>query len=70
LEDDGKSPPPKVPENMDWDKTTIYLPFTSSSSEGGAKGICHTHKSLMSWFYSPDNTANHVLDQGRDSPNS
>jgi len=63
LEDDGKCPPPKVPDRLQWEKTTVYLPFTSSSSESGAKGVCHTHKSLLSWIYSPENAANHYLDQ-------
>ena len=67
LEDDGKCPPPKVPDRLQWEKTTVYLPFTSSSSESGAKGVCHTHKSLLSWIYSPENAANHYLDQVRAS---
>ena len=49
LEDDGKSAPKKL--DTDWDKQTIFLPFTSTSS--GSKGIQHTHKSLVSCFYSP-----------------
>ena len=65
LEDDGKCPPPKVPDGLQWERTTVYLPFTSSSSESGAKGVCHTHKSLLSWIYSPENAANHYLDQVR-----
>ena len=59
LADDGKSQPKKV--NLNWHLDVIYLPFTSTS--GGSHGIMHTHKSLVSSFYSPDNTANHWLDQ-------
>ena len=61
LEDDGKSPPRK-PE-LDYEKDTIYLPFTSSSGSGGSKGIMHTNKSIMAWFFSPDNAVNHYMDQ-------
>lgn len=46
---------------IDWEKDTIYLPFTSTTS--GSKGIQHTHKSLMSSFYSPEGAANHWFDQ-------
>jgi len=59
LEDDGKAAPKKI--DADWDKQTIFLPFTSTSS--GSKGIEHTHKSLVSSFYSPEGAANHWFDQ-------
>ncbi len=36
LDDDGKSAPRGKP-NIDWENTTVYLPFTSTSS--GSKGI-------------------------------
>ena len=61
LEDDGNSPPKKP--DLVWDKDVIYLPFTSSSGESGARGMMHTNKSLMAWFYSPDGAVNHFLDQ-------
>eukprot|EP00094_Tigriopus_californicus_P002372 TCALIF_02290-PA protein Name:"Similar to 4cl2 Probable 4-coumarate--CoA ligase 2 (Dictyostelium discoideum)" AED:0.08 eAED:0.08 QI:10/0.81/0.83/0.91/0.90/0.83/12/272/929 len=60
FEDDEKTPPPRLDLSLDND--TVYLPFTSASS-GYSAGIMHTHKSLMSWFYSPDGAANHYLDQ-------
>ena len=59
LEDDGKTPPKKV--DLVWDKDVIYLPFTSTS--GGSMGIMHTHKSLLASFFSPDQAANHWIDQ-------
>ena len=59
LDDDGKSAPKKI--NINWEKDVIYLPFTSTS--GGSMGIMHTHKSLISSFFSPDNAANHWIDQ-------
>ena len=59
LDDDGKSAPKKI--SLNWEKDVIYLPFTSTS--GGSMGIMHTHKSLLSSFYSPDNAANHWIDQ-------
>ena len=62
LEDDGSSPPAKKPD-LSWDKDVVYLPFTSSSGASGARGVMHTNKSLMAWFYSPDGAANHFLDQ-------
>ena len=46
---------------LDWDKQTVFLPFSSTST--GSQGIEHTHKSLLSWFYSPDGAANHWFDQ-------
>ena len=46
---------------MSLENDVIYLPFSSTSS--GAKGIMHTHKSLMASFYSPDGAANHWFDQ-------
>ena len=55
----GKAAPKKI--DADWDKQTIFLPFTSTSS--GSKGIEHTHKSLVSSFYSPEGAANHWFDQ-------
>lgn len=55
LEDDGKSAPKRL--DADWERQTIYLPFSSTSS--GSKGIEHTHKSLISSFFSPDGAANH-----------
>ena len=59
LQDDGKSAPKKI--DLVCDKDVIYLPFTSTS--GGSMGIMHTHKSLISCFFSPENTANHWIDQ-------
>ena len=44
LQDDGKSRPRKL--DTDWEKETIFLPFSSTSS--GSRGIQHTHKSLVS----------------------
>ena len=61
LEDDGNATPPKLRLDTDWEKQTVYLPFTSTSS--GGKGIEHTHKSLVSSFFSPDGAANHWFDQ-------
>lgn len=57
--DDGKTPPKKL--NLKWDQDVVYLPFTSTS--GVSKGIMHTHKSLLSCFYSPEGAANHWFDQ-------
>ena len=37
LEDDGNATPPKLRLDTDWEKQTVYLPFTSTSS--GSKGI-------------------------------
>jgi hypothetical protein len=59
LEDDGKHPPKRLQMSLDLD--VIYLPFSSTSS--GAKGIMHTHKSLLASFYSPEGAANHWFDQ-------
>jgi len=65
LEDDGKSAPKK--SDADWEKQTIFLPFTSTSGStdgsGSSRGIEHTHKSLVSSFFSPDGAANHWFDQ-------
>ena len=47
--------------DLDWEKETIFLPFSSTSSN--SKGIQHTNKSLISCFYSPDGAANHWFDQ-------
>eukprot|EP00095_Tigriopus_kingsejongensis_P001553 maker-scaffold137_size321222-snap-gene-0.10 protein:Tk01553 transcript:maker-scaffold137_size321222-snap-gene-0.10-mRNA-1 annotation:"4-coumarate-- ligase-like" len=60
IEDDGKTPPPRL--NLSWDEDVAFLPFTSASS-GCSAGIMHTHKSLMAWFFSPDGAANHYVDQ-------
>jgi acyl-CoA synthetase (AMP-forming)/AMP-acid ligase II len=59
LEDDGKSAPKRL--DIDWERQTVYLPFTSTSS--GSKGVEHTHRSLVASFFSPDGTANHWFDQ-------
>ena len=62
LEDDGKSAPKK--SDADWEKQTIFLPFSSTSGNScSSKGIEHTHKSLVSSFFSPDGAANHWFDQ-------
>ena len=59
LENDGKSAPRKV--ETDWDKQTIFILFTSTTN--GSRGIEHTHKSLVSCFFSPEGAANHWFDQ-------
>jgi len=41
LEDDGNATPPKLRLDTDWEKQTVYLPFTSTSS--GSKGIGNLH---------------------------
>ena len=49
LSDDGKTPPPggALRQSMKYDSDVIYLPFTSTSGDGGSVGICHTNKSLV-----------------------
>lgn len=60
LSDDGKATP--NPVDLIWDKDPAYLPFTSAT-EGDSFGIVHTHRSLLSWIFSPEGAANHYLDQ-------
>ena len=61
LQDDGKCPPSKP--SLDWENDIVYLPFSSTSNKNGCRGIMHTSRSLMGWFFQPDNTGNHILDQ-------